>query len=443
MRVLKFGGTSVGTPESMQQVAKIICNGDNFVVLSAVSGTTNSLVEISSSIKNGKQDKVSKQLNTLKLKYVPFVEGLLKDDRTLIQAHKFVNTQFERLEDLTTRIWTTDLDAEILSFGEVLSTNLFSLYLNEIGVDNLLVSALDFMRTNANCEPDLSEIDNRLNNIIESKNNVQVYITQGFICRDVNNKISNLKRGGSDYSASLIGEAIGADEIIIWTDIDGMHNNDPRVVNKTFSVEELSFNEAAELAYFGAKILHPQCVFPAQRAGIDMRIKNTMQPNVKGTRITEEVEYKGVKAIAVKDNITAIKIKSGRMLMAYGFLTKVFEIFERNETSIDMITTSEVAVSLTIDDDSRLKEIKNDLEILGDVEIDIDQSIVCVVGSFSAENKGYASEIFNAIKDVPVRMVSYGGSKHNISILLDTNNKSKALNLLNEGLFNLNAIDYV
>ena len=443
VRVLKFGGTSVGTPERMQQVARIISKGDNFVVLSAVSGTTNSLVEVSNSIKNGKQEKYCKQLNDLKLKYIPFVEELINDDIILAQAHKYVNAQFEKLEDLCSRIWTTNLEAEILSYGEVLSTNLFSFYLNEIGVENLLVSALDFMKININGEPDLNEIDNRLNNLVESENNVQVYVTQGFICRDSDNNVSNLKRGGSDYSASLIGEAINAEEIVIWTDIDGMHNNDPRVVNTTYSVKELSFNEAAELAYFGAKILHPQCVFPAQRAGIDMRIKNTMQPNAVGTRITEEVECKGVKAIAAKDNITAIKIKSGRMLMAYGFLTKVFEIFERNETSIDMITTSEVAVSLTIDDNSKLSEIKTELENLGEVEVDREQSIVCVVGSFSAENKGYASEIFNSIKEVPVRMVSYGGSKHNISILLDTSNKAKALNLLNEGLFNLNEVNYV
>ncbi len=284
-------------------------------------------------------------------------------------------------------------------------------------------------------EPILSEIETRLSAILAQYPSTTLFITQGFICINPRNEIDNLKRGGSDYSASLIGAAVQASVVEIWTDIDGVHNNDPRIVQNTKPIAELSFDEAAELAYFGAKILHPSTVLPAKLKNIPVLLKNTINPTGKGTLISNKISGTGIKAIAAKDSVTVIKIKSGRMLLAYGFLRKVFEIFEKYKTPIDVITTSEVAISLTIDKEDYLAQIVDELKVLGAVEVDKNQTIVCIVGNMIAEEKGHALEVMQALDNISVRMISYGGSRHNMSIVIDSNNKEKALRSLHKNLF--------
>jgi aspartate kinase len=363
------------------------------------------------------------------------VSDLLIDAQTQEAAVDLLDTHHELLIGFSKKVYSEKIEKQILAQGELISTNLFQLYLEESGESSELISALDFMRIDRNGEPQTELIQRNLKNIVSSGSNVMTYITQGFICRNELSEIDNLRRGGSDYSASLIGAAIGARQIQIWTDIDGMHNNDPRYVENTYSVGELSFDEAAELAYFGAKILHPQSIIPAKENNIPVLLKNTFKPDSPGTLIHQGAEVKSIRALAAKDNITAIKIKSYRMLMAYGFLKKVFEVFESHKTAIDMITTSEVAVSLTIDNTSKLKEIKKGLQGFGTIEVDTDLSIICIAGDISQNKKGITSSIFNSLKDIPIRMISYGGSNYNLSFLVKTSDKVAVLNLLNEGLF--------
>jgi len=437
MKVIKFGGTSVGSAERMFSVAKLIRSSEpRIVVLSAVSGTTNSLVEISAKLYIGDKNEANKLINALHNKYKKIITELLKTEAGLKKGNELIDEHFEYIRSFTKDLFTLHEEKAILAQGELISTALFHYYLDENGEKSVLLPALNFMRTDEHGEPDLNYISENLRKELKNYTNDKLFITQGYICRNAFGEIDNLKRGGSDYTASLVGAAIEAEEIQIWTDIDGMHNNDPRIVKKTFPIEELSFDEAAELAYFGAKILHPSSVLPARLKNIPVRLLNTMQPEAKGTLISQKSSGGNIKAVAAKDGIYAIKIRSGRMLMAYGFLRNVFEIFERYKTPIDMITTSEVAVSLTIDEPKNLDSIVAELKNFSTVEVDKDQSIICIVGDFLAEKKGYAVKIFEALKNIPIRMISYGGSPNNVSVLVETKYKNDALNALNEGLFN-------
>ena len=437
MQILKFGGTSVGQPENMHKVAKLVTRNDEpkIIVLSALSGTTNALVGIGESLKEADRDGAKDKIDQLKLHYDNFIPALLSTEVKQAEAHSIINEHFEFLK-ITLRIsYNEALNRDILAQGELMSTKLFTLYLEEQGINARLLPALEFMRTNEEDEPDITYASEKLKELLGQNAGVQLFITQGYICKNHKGEIDNLKRGGSDYSASLLAAAVKATEIQIWTDIDGMHNNDPRVVDKTFPIAELSFDEAAELAYFGAKILHPASIWPAQRYGIPVKLLNTMDPEAKGTVIGKDTISNEIKALAAKDGIIAVKVKSSRMLLAYGFMTKIFQSFEKHKTSVDMVTTSEVAVSVTIDDDSRLDAITQELEQLGAVEVDRNQTIICVVGNFVAQKKGIVDKIFGAMREIPIRMISYGGSRHNISMLIDSENKKEALKRLNSGLF--------
>lgn len=436
MKILKFGGTSVGSPERMKKLLDIIDPAEEqIVVLSAVSGTTNSLVEISALLLNEQKEEATTLIKALHENYNQFIIELLPEGEFREQGREVVDYHFNFLASFTNDLFTNIEDKVVLAQGELLSTTLYHIYLKSIGIASVLLPALDFMKIDEDNEPDISFTMAHLTPILAEHKGNNLFITQGFICRNSFGEVDNLRRGGSDYTASLLGAAIMAAEVQIWTDIDGMHNNDPRIVKGTKPISHLSFDEAAELAYFGAKILHPQSVFPAQRYKIPVRLLNTMEPKAFGTLISTESEKGKIKSIAAKDGITAIKIQSSRMLLAYGFLRRIFEIFERYKTPIDMITTSEVAVSLTIDFIGNLDEIVKELNSFGSVEIDKDQSIVCVVGDFGAEKHGYAAIVLDAIKHIPVRMISYGGSAYNISLLVSTQNKVEALRSLHDRIF--------
>jgi len=432
MKVLKFGGTSVGTVERLKIVAKLIDNGEpKIVVLSAMSGTTNSLVEIANYLFEKKNGLAAELIDGLRSKYEKISNQLFNTEEYQLKSREMIDSHFDYLLSFTQDSFTIHEEKAVLAQGELISTALFQMLLEENGVQSKLLPALQFMRIDKDLEPDHYYIKENLNRLIGEDHKSKVFVTQGFICRNVYGEIDNLKRGGSDYTASLIGVAIQADEIQIWTDIDGMHNNDPRIVSETKPIESLTFDEAAELAYFGAKILHPSSVLPAKTANIPVRLKSTLNPESEGTLITSISNSAGIKSIAAKDGLTAIKIKSGRMLLAYGFLRKVFEIFELYKTSIDMITTSEVAVSVTIDDQRNLSSIVKELEKYGQVQIDKEQSIICVVGDFREKDKGIAVEVLKALRNIPIRMISYGGSNHNISLLVKTSDKEQALQNLN------------
>ena len=438
MKVMKFGGTSVGSPERMKNVASLVTESGEptFVVLSAMSGTTNSLVEISDYLYKKNPEGANEIINTLEKKYMGHVEELYSTEEYKQKTRDFLHEEFDYLRSFTKDIFTSFEEKSIVAQGEVISTNMMTNYLQECGIQTYLISALDFMRTDKNSEPDPQYIKEKLNAILNDKNDFQIYITQGFICRNAYGEIDNLQRGGSDYTASLVGAAINAEEIQIWTDIDGMHNNDPRVVDKTEAVRQLNFEEAAELAYFGAKILHPTCIQPAKYAGIPVRMKNTMDPKAEGTIVDNVIVRGKIKAVAAKDNITAIKIKSSRMLLATGFLRKVFEIFESYQTPIDMIATSDVGVSMSIDNDAHLNEIVDELKKYGTVTVDSDMTIICVVGDLDWSNLGFETLATEAMKNIPVRMISYGGSNYNISFLIKGSDKKRALQNLSDMLFN-------
>ena len=434
---MKFGGTSVGTPQRMKEVSKLVTKSGEpvFVVLSAMSGTTNSLVEISDYLYKKNPDGANEVINQLERKYKKHVEELYSTDEMKSATREFLKGEFNYLRSFTKELFTSFEEKNIVAQGELMSTNMVVNYMKEQGIHATLLNALDFMRTDKNAEPDPIYIREKLTALMEKEEGVQVFITQGFICRNAYGEVDNLQRGGSDYTASLIGAAIHADEIQIWTDIDGMHNNDPRVVEKTEPVHQLHFEEAAELAYFGAKILHPTCVQPAKYAGIPVRLLNTMEPEAEGTTISNETETGKIKAVAAKDNITAIKIKSSRMLLATGFLRKVFEIFESYQTPIDMVCTSEVGVSMSIDNDAHLEEILDELKKYGTVTVDKNMCIICVVGDLEWNNIGFESFAAEAFKDIPVRMISYGGSNYNISFLIKGEDKKRALQSLSDTLF--------
>jgi aspartate kinase len=439
MQVWKFGGTSVGKPERMHSIRQLITSTDSrkIVVLSALSGTTNALISIGESAKANKEAEALQKISDLKDHYDVFIKELYQTESGLSKGQEIVSKEFSFIRSLVSvRPFTSKQDKELVAEGELLSTQMFEAYLEEQGENSILLPALEFMRIDTEGEPVLKIIEEKLSAILAQHPEKQLIVTQGFICRNPRGEVDNLKRGGSDYTASLIGGAIRAEEIQIWTDIDGMHNNDPRIVKRTFPIRQLTFEEAAELAYFGAKILHPSTITPAKMRGVPVRLKNTMQPEAPGTLIATTSSDREIKAIAAKDNITAIYIHSTRMLNAHGFLRRVFEIFEKHKTPVDMITTSEVSVSVTIDNDEHLDAITADLREIADIEEhDRDQTIVCVVGNFSADKEGVALKVLDAMKHIPIRMISYGASEHNLSILIHSKQKADALNALNERLF--------
>ena len=437
MKVMKFGGTSVGSPERMKEVASLVTKSGEptFIVLSAMSGTTNALVEISKYLYKKNPDDAIRVINDLEEKYLSHVEELYSTEKYKTITKDFLLQEFNYIRSFTNDLFTSFEEKSIVAQGEIISTNMVTNYLLEQGFKTILLSALDFMRIDKNAEPNSTYIKEKLSGIMKANEGYQIYITQGFICRNAYGEVDNLQRGGSDYTASLVGSAIEAEEIQIWTDIDGMHNNDPRVVDKTETVRQLNFEEASELAYFGAKILHPTCIQPAKYSGIPVRLKYTMEPDAEGTIINNVLASRKIKAIAAKDNITAIKIKSSRMLGASGFMRKIFEIFESYQTPTDMIATSEVGVSITIENDAHLTDIVDELKLFGTVSIDTNMCIVCVVGDLDWRNVGYETITLETMKDIPVRMISYGGSNYNISFLIRAVDKKRALQALSDKLF--------
>jgi aspartate kinase len=439
MKIMKFGGTSVGKPERMHHIASLVTKETEptIVVLSALSGTTNALVEIGTYIAKSDRPAAKESIDKLEAHYQDFISKLVKKPEFVAKARGIIGEHFEFLNIILKISFSEALNKDILAQGELLSTKLFSVYLEEQAIDHALLPALEFMTIDIHDEPQIGSIKVKLSQLLQQHPNKKIYVTQGYICRNARNEVDNLKRGGSDYSASLIGAAISATVCEIWTDIDGMHNNDPRIVKKTVPIERLSFEEAAELAYFGAKILHPASIWPAQQYKTPVKLLNTMQPDAKGTLISEVPSGVGVKAVAAKDNIIAIRIKSSRMLLAYGFLRKIFEVFEKYRTPIDMITTSEVAVSVTIDNSVYLKAILKELEPFGSVEVDENQTIISVVGNEISQTTDIIKKLFGSIVNIPVRMVSYGGSPHNISLLIPAEYKSQILQQLNKGMFGL------
>lgn len=437
MKVLKFGGTSVGSPENMRAVMKIITDGEQkIVVLSAMSGTTNSLVEISEYLHKKDKEAALASIGKLEEKYRKVIDELFVSEENKQKGLQVILENFDTLKSYTTGHFDLAGENTIVAQGELISTRLFTILMEENGFKTLLLPALDYMRIDEDKAADMPFIRENIRKVMAEVGHADYYITQGFICRNAAGEIDNLQRGGSDYTASLVGAAIDSEEIQIWTDIDGFHNNDPRFVENTKKVEQLSFNEAAELAYFGAKILHPQTVLPAQVQDIPVRLKNTMNPADSGTLITAKSDGTGIKAVAAKDGITAVKIRSGRMLMAYGFLKNIFEIFEKYKTPIDMISTSEVAVSLTIDNTRFLDQIRAELVNFGTVEIDENLTIICIVGDIIQEEKGFAPKVFHALDGIPIRMISYGGSRYNISVLVPTVHKKTTLQSLSNNLLN-------
>ena len=437
MKVLKFGGTSVGSPQRMQDVSRLITQDETtrFVVLSAMSGTTNTLVEIADYLYKKNPEGANTILNRLEQTYAEHVEKLYSTEVTKAKTKTFLHEEFDYLRSFTKVHFTSFEEKVILAQGEIISTNMVVNYLQECGVKALLINALDIIRTDKNSEPDMNYIKEKVTKALEANPGYQIYVTQGFICRNAYGEIDNLLRGGSDYTACLVGAAIGAEEIQIWTDIDGMHNNDPRFVEHTEPVRQLYFEEAAELAYFGAKILHPTCIQPAKFARVPVRLLNTMDPTAPGTIINNDFQRGTIKAVAARDGNICIQINSSRMLLAYGFLRKVFEIFETYKTSIDMVCTSEVGVSVTIDNRSHLQDIVNELKKYGTVAVEEDMCIVCVVGDLASDNVGFESKAIQALKDIPVRMISYGGSPHNISFVVKAGDKKRTLQALSLALF--------
>lgn len=436
MKVLKFGGTSVGSAERIQNLAKLVqSNEKQIVVLSAMSGTTNALIEITSLLYEKNITIAEEKITELEERYRSRIQELFTSEEFLKKGNELIDSHFNYIRNFVYRSFTSLQEKAILAQGELISTAMFHYYLCEQNVPSILLPALNFMRIDKDGEPDHFYIKENLERELQQHDSCNLFITQGYICRNAYGEVDNLKRGGSDYTASLIGAALGCEEVQIWTDIDGFHNNDPRYVENTSSLKELSFDEAAELAYFGAKIMHPASIMPCQQQSIPVRLKNTLSPCEEGTLISNSTSNKGIKAVAAKDGITAVKIKSGRMLLAYGFLRKIFEVFEIYKTPIDMITTSEVAVSLTVDDDTHLKEIEAELCKYGSIEIDKDQSIICIAGDFISESTGNAKTVLEALENIPLRMISYGGSMHNISVLVNKSDKINALQALSKHLF--------
>ena len=438
MLIMKFGGTSVGSPERIREVGDLITQDmsePKIVVLSAMAGVTNTLVEISARFRSGDTQGALHTLEGLSSKYKAAIEGLYTEDTTKARAHRFVSQVISYIESFQEELFTDFEEKCVLAQGELVSTEMMKLHLTERGIDAVKLPALEFMVTNPYGEPDLPKIKEGVTDLLEQLPESNLYLCEGYICRNAYKEIDNLKRGGSDYTASILGAVLNATEVQIWTDIDGMHNNDPRIVDDTKPVRHLHFDEAAELAYFGAKILHPTCIHPTKMQNIPVRLLYTMDPTAEGTLISNRIDEGEIKAVSAKDGITVIKVRSGRVLMAYGFLQRVFEVFERHQTPIDVVTTSEVSVSLTIDDTSRLEEILTELKRVGSVSVDHGMTIICIAGDLNWKNVGFESKIIEALEEIPVRMISYGGSNYNVSVLIRTEDKVEALESLSRHLF--------
>lgn len=436
MKVLKFGSASIATSDRIKSVAEIVKKGrNNIIVLSSMRGTAESLSEISDYLYKKNQEGATEIINKLEMFYLTQVSSLFDQSDFKQQAIELIGNKISYIRSFTKDLFTLFEERVVMAQGELISSELFTLYLKQLGLKVILLPALDFMRTDKNSSPDSLYIKDKLTALLKANEGADLYVTQGYICRNAYGEIDDLHRGGSDYTASLIGAAIEAEEIQIWADVDVMQNNDPRYVKETMPIHRLNFDEAAELAYFGAKILHPTCISPAKLANIKVRLKNTHNSDDEGTLISNETDEQTIKAVAAKENITAIKIKSGRMLLAHGFLRRVFEVFEQYQTPIDMLATSEIGVSLTIDNDKNIEHILNDLKKYGMVSVDEDMVIISVVGDLDMENANLAAKILDAVKDIPVRMVSYGGSKYNFSFLIPRKNKEYTLQILNEKLF--------
>lgn len=437
MKVLKFGGTSVGSAERMQHVAQLLLGADDkqVVVLSAMSGTTNALLQIIDYIRIGNQTSAADVLNTLERKYEKEISTLYQQQSTKNKVWEQLRNLFTKLRSFLPQPYSLSLEKQVVAYGEQMSTRMFTAYLQEQGADAVLMPALDFMRITEEGEPDMTLTQRLLNEQMHNYAAHAIIITQGFICINDKGEIDNLKRGGSDYSASIIGACVDAQEIQIWTDIDGMHNNDPRFVEGTKPVPQLSFEEAAELAYFGAKILHPTCILPAKIKSIPVRLLNTLDPQAPGTLISNDYKKGKIEAVAAKDGIAVVRIQSDRMLLAYGFLSRVFNVFEIHKTPIDLITTSEVAVSVSIDNIANIGSIVEDLRKLGTVSFETGYSIISVVGDLRSDNLGFEAKVIEALKEVSIRMISYGGSDHNISLLVRTDDKVRALRALSKAIF--------
>ncbi|GAA4278422.1 aspartate kinase [Aquimarina mytili] len=441
MKILKFGGTSVGSVENLYKVKEILTSDteEKIVVCSAMSGVTDQLVRLLENIKFGDTDAITRNLHRLESKHSDVIDVLIEDVEIRNGLKDGLSSMITDMFEISSQEYSEEVNSKIITYGETLLTYIFSGFLNATGVTNVLLDAKEFMHVDSTENPNIEKVCKRIHKVLDNNIDTTLYITQGFVCRDIDGQISHLKRGGSDYTATIIGAALNASEVQIWTDIDGLHNNDPRYVEHTQPISHLTYNEAAELAYFGAKILHPQTVSPVVDKGIPVLLKNTFDPEAQGTIISDKIHKKGLKAISAKDGITAIKIKSNRMLMAHGYLRRIFEVFDNFQTSIDMITTSEIAISLTIDNTSNLDKIIKELEGYAEITVEHDHSIICIVGE-SVINDKNSYKLFEILNYIPVRMVSYGGSNNNISILVDTKDKIPTLKFLNEKLFQVEAI---
>ena len=434
MKVLKFGGTSVGSARRMKNVASIIGSSERkIVVLSAMSGTTNALVCIAGCFYRKAPDEANKMISEQEQKYAREIEALYRTDLYKERALQLVTEHFNHVWSFSGKPFTVFDEKVILAQGGLIG--MMDLYLQEQGIESVLLPALNFMRITADGEPDPVYIREKLVALLDQHPDTSVFITQGFICRNAYGDIDNLQRGGSDYSASLIGAAVDAEEIQIWTDIDGMHNNDPRVVNHTSPVRQLNFEEAAKLAHFGAKILHPCCIRPAKESNIPVRLLNSFEPSAPGTLISNTAEKGRIKAVAAKDDITYIKIKSINQLPSHKFLSHVFDTFAFYKTAVDMVTTSDIGVSVTIDNTEYLQEIVARLESYATVFVEKEMVIICVVGDLEWRNVGFEALIIEALKDIPVRMISYGGSSSNVSLVMRKEDKTRALQALSTHLF--------
>ncbi|WP_372919110.1 aspartate kinase [Salegentibacter sp.] len=442
MKVLKFGGTSVGSIEGIRNVKSISCSGTGkkLLVLSAMSGVTNELVRITELIAADDETSIDMILGLLEIKHFQVIEELIENKLLRYETKNEISAILSELKKTTKREYSEVIYSLVVTAGERMLTRIFSAYLEDCGVANHLLDARDFMQVNNLENPDTTLVGHKFKETVSSLTETDIYITQGFVRIDENNRVNTLKRGGSDYTATILGAALDAQEVQIWTDIDGFHNNDPRYVEHTHPIAELSFEEAAELAYFGAKILHPQTVSPVIHKNIPVYLKNTFTPFLPGTKISAEATGKGLKAISAKDGITAIKIKSNRMLMAHGFLRKIFEVFDRHQTAIDMITTSEIAISLTIDDNRNLVKIIEEIDDYGEITVEKNHSIICLVGESVIKDKK-ASSIFELLHDTSIRMISYGGSNNNISLLVDTSNKISVLQKLHQKVFEAKPVE--
>lgn len=433
---MKFGGTSVGTAERIKHVATLIQDGErNIVVISAMGSTTNVLVDIANCFYHKEPDEAKHILEQMRQGYAAEIDKLYDKPETKEKAQALIDSCLDTVWSFAKGPFTMFDEKTIVAQGELMSAGMVAFYLEEQGVPAVHLPALDFMRITKDSEPDMEYIEHKLQMRLDPYPETLIFITEGFICRNAFGEIDNLLRGGSDYSASIIGAAIHAREIQIWTDIDGLHNNDPRFVRHTVPVRQLNFDEAAKLAHFGAKILHPECIEPAKRYNIPVRLLNTFTPDAPGTLISNFAEKGRIKAVAAKDGIIYIKILSMRVYPNPEFLNRVFDSFARYRVPVDLISTSEASVSVAVEENKCPMDAIHAIERFALIQIDRGMVIVCVVGDLEWQNIGFEARIINALKDIPIRMISYGGSSSNVSLVLRASDKVRALEALNSRVF--------